>query len=383
MSEKEKLGLYLHIPFCVQKCKYCDFYSAPSDAATRTAYVDALIDHLSFEGKRLGAYTVDTVYFGGGTPNLLDGKDFTRILDTVKGCFRLEADAEITAECNPVAGDAEKLRAMREAGVNRLSIGLQSANENELLLLGRPHGYGEFLDTFRAARAVGFENISVDLMLGIPAQTSESLQSTLEKIVALSPEHISAYGLRIEKHTPFWGMRDKLPLPDEDSEEEMIAHTVAYLGANGYRHYEISNFCKQGFPSRHNLRYWLSAPYLGVGPGAHSYLGGERFDTPANTLAYVAAIREGRFADLYQNITRIAGKEAMDEYVMLRMRLAGGLDVTDFKRRFGCFFYEQYNIDPALIDGGFLERTDAGFAFTERGMRVSNAILSDWLDFGR
>lgn len=382
MSENEKLGLYLHIPFCVQKCRYCDFYSAPSDAAARAAYVDALITHLAFESKRLGAYAVDTVYFGGGTPNLLGGADFSRILDTVRRHFKLEEDAEITAECNPVAGDAEKLRAMRAAGINRLSIGLQSANENELALLGRPHGYAEFLDTFRAARAVGFENISVDLMLGIPLQTRESLEKTLSAVVALSPEHISAYGLRIEKHTPFWGMRDKLPLPDEDSEEEMIAHTVAFLGANGYHHYEISNFARRGFPSRHNLRYWLGAPYLGVGPGAHSYLGGERFETLADTAAYLAAVREGRFAELRQNVTRIEGKEAMDEYVMLRMRLAAGIDFIDFKRRFGCYFYERYRIDPALFDGGFLERTDVGVAFTERGMRVSNAILSDWLDFG-
>lgn len=382
MNKTKKLGLYLHIPFCVRKCRYCDFYSAPADSEARSAYVDALIAHLIFEGKRLGDYSVDTVYFGGGTPNLLTGEDFARVLDTVKAHYHLEADAEITAECNPVAGDAERLFAMRAAGVNRLSIGLQSVHENELQLLGRPHDYAAFLDTFRTARDVGFENISVDLMFGIPAQTEKSFAKTLDAITSLAPEHISVYGLRIEKNTPFWGMREKLPLPDEDAEAYMAEYMVSFLPSRGYRHYEISNFAKEGFASRHNLRYWLGSDYLGFGPGAHSYLGGDRFETPGDTAAYLAAVREERFEDLRQNITRIEGKEKMDEYVMLRMRLAGGVDFTDFAQRFGTSFHRQYRIDPMLFEKGFLQRTDAGVAFTERGMRVSNAILSDWLDFG-
>ncbi len=382
MSETKKLGLYLHIPFCVQKCRYCDFYSAPADKERRRAYVDALINHLSFEGARLRDYRVDTVYLGGGTPNLLEGSDFARILDTVQAHFNLEGDAEITAECNPVAGDREKLSQMRAAGINRLSIGLQSIHENELQLLGRPHGYAEFLDTFSAARDVGFPNISVDLMFGIPAQTESSFAKTLDALTRLAPEHISVYGLRVEKHTPFWGMRDTLPLPDEDAEAYMAEYMVPFLASREYRHYEISNFAKAGFASRHNLRYWLGADYLGFGPGAHSYLAGERFDTPSSTAAYLAAVSEKNFAALRQNVTRIEGKEAMDEYVMLRMRLACGVDFTDFARRFGTSFHQQYHIDPMLFERGLLERTDRGVAFTERGMRVSNAILSDWLDFG-
>lgn len=382
MQERKKLGLYLHIPFCVRKCNYCDFYSAPADSGARSAYVDALIAQLAFEGARLGDYDVDAVYLGGGTPNLLSGEDFARILDTVKAHYRLDANAEITAECNPVAGDAEKLAAMRAAGVNRLSIGLQSIHENELQLLGRPHDYAAFLDTFHTARAVGFRNISADLMFGIPAQTEKSFAETLEALTALAPEHISAYGLRVEKRTPFWGMREKLPFPDEDAEANMAEYMVDFLASRGYRHYEISNFAKEGFASRHNLRYWLGSDYLGFGPGAHSYLGGERFETPPDTAAYLSAVRGGRFADLRQNLTRIGEKEAMDEYVMLRMRLSCGVDFADFKHRFGVSFDQRYPIDPALLAGGFLQRTDGGIAFTERGMRVSNAILSDWLCFG-
>ncbi len=377
-----KLGLYVHVPFCVRKCHYCDFHSAPADKGARTAYVRALCRHLVASAPALHGYTVDTVYLGGGTPTLLDSADFMAILDTVREHYALEADAEITAECNPVTNAAGLMEGLRQAGVNRLSIGLQSANENELRLLGRPHGYGEFLETYKAARTAGFDNISVDLMFGIPDQTAESFARTLDAVLALSPEHISAYGLRIEEGTPFYGMKKRLALPNEDTECEMAETVAGRLRNAGYEHYEISNYARPGRRSRHNMRYWLGADYLGFGPGAHSYLHGARFDTAPDTAAYVAAVERGAFDTLRQNLMPIAGKELQDEYVMLRMRLFDGIDTADFARRFGISFEQAYGAPEPLIEGGFLQRSQERIAFTERGMRVSNAILSDWLDFG-
>ncbi|MBQ8356766.1 MAG: radical SAM family heme chaperone HemW [Clostridia bacterium] len=378
-----RLGLYLHIPFCVRKCRYCDFYSAPTDKGARTAYVRALCRHLAAVAPDLRDYTVDTVYFGGGTPTLLDSGDFQSILDTVRGCLSLERDAEITAECNPVTNAAGLMEGLLCAGVNRLSIGLQSTHEGELKLLGRPHGYGEFLSTYSAARQAGFDNISVDLMFGIPDQTVRSFGQTLDAVTALSPEHISAYGLRIEEGTPFYRMRQELTLPDEDAEAEMAEMVAARLTAAGYAHYEISNYARAGLRSRHNMRYWLGEDYLGFGPGAHSYLRGVRFETAPDTAAYLLAVERGDFESLRQNPVPIAGKEQKDEYVMLRMRLFDGVELADFSHRFGTSFEKEYGDVTPLVQGGFLVKTPHRIAFTEKGMRVSNTILSDWLDFGK
>jgi len=377
-----RLGLYLHIPFCVQKCRYCDFHSAKTDRGARTAYVRALCKHLEALAPSAEDMTVDTVYFGGGTPTLLEADDFKAILDTVRGCFSPERDAEITAECNPVTNADGMMEGLREAGVNRLSIGLQSADEEELRLLGRPHGFAEFLSTYDAARRGGFDNVSVDLMFGIPNQTVESFGATLDTVIDLSPEHVSAYGLRIEEGTPFYSMRKSLVLPDEEAESEMAELAADRLRSAGYEHYEISNYARAGKRSRHNMRYWLGADYLGFGPAAHSYFRGVRFETAPDTAAYIDAVERGDFGALRQNAVRIEGKEQMDEYVMLRMRLFDGIELADFERRFGTSFEVQYGSTEMLQRGGFLIKDGGSLAFTERGMRVSNAVFSDWLDFG-
>ncbi len=376
------LGLYLHIPFCLQKCNYCDFCSAPASAEMRAIYVDALCAHLRAIAPRAQGYTVDTVYLGGGTPTLLSATDFSRILDTVMAHFSLDAHAEITAECNPVTGAEMLFCGMRAVGINRLSIGLQSMHENELKLLGRLHSFADFESTFLAARRAGFENISTDLMFGIPEQTVQSFEKTLETVCALSPEHISAYGLRIEDGTPFGRMRESLPLPDEDAEAEMAELVATLLPARGYERYEISNYAKAGYPSRHNLRYWLGEEYLGFGPAAHSFFGGVRFETPADTAAYMASVQKGDFNALFTVHHKIAGKEARDEYVMLRMRLAEGVKKADFSHRFGTNFEDCYGDLAQLVRGGFLIDDSTRVAFTARGMQVSNTILSGWLDFG-
>ncbi len=377
-----KLGLYLHIPFCVQKCNYCDFCSAPASVATRARYVEALCRQLVHASPMAQAYAVDTVYFGGGTPTLLCGEELGRIMDTVRRHFSLESDAEITAECNPVTNAEGLFEGLLEAGVNRVSIGLQSVHEKELEALGRLHSFADFTATYRAARRAGVQNISADVMFGIPLQTVTSFERTLEALCDLSPEHISAYGLRIEECTPFGARRDTLPLPDEDAEAQMAELAASKLPQSGYVRYEISNYAKAGRESRHNLRYWLGEEYLGFGPAAHSFFKGERFETPPDTDGYLTAVQNGNFSALRASPHSIAGKEAREEYVMLRMRLTSGVEKADFLHRFGISFENAYGDLTRLIRGGFLTDDGTHVAFTARGMQVSNAILSKWLEFG-
>ena len=244
------------------------------------------------------------------------------------------------------------------------------------------HSFADFEGTFRAARRAGFDNISADLMFGIPHQTVESFRQTLQTLCALAPEHISAYGLRVEDGTAFGRMRDTLPLPNEDEEAEMAELVESFLPTHGYKRYEISNYARDGYHSRHNLRYWLGEEYLGFGPAAHSFFGGVRFETPADTRAYLDAVEKGDFEALFTSHHTVEGAEARDEYVMLRMRLAEGIDKADFKQRFGCSFEECYGDLTPLVKGGLLANHDTRVAFTARGMQLSNAILSEWLDFG-
>ncbi len=373
------LGLYLHIPFCRSKCLYCDFCSFPRpDGETVDAYVKALCRDLVRRAEDCRAYTVDTVYLGGGTPTLLGADPLCRIMETVFSSYRLSETAEITAECNPKTGGREQFSAMRRAGFNRLSIGLQSAHATELRALGRIHSFDDFKETFLAAREAGFSNISADVMMGIPHQSLSSYFETLDLLMALSPEHISAYGLTVEEGTPFGRMGDRLILPDEETEAAQYFGGIERLAASGYRQYEISNFARSGYESRHNLKYWNCEEYLGFGPAAHSDFSGVRFGNSRDMNAYLAG----------KDITEISQApnrdERIAEYVMLRMRLAQGVRFADFESRFGVTFDEsfgtslRYANDPRLVC-----RDGERIAFTPTGMRVSNAILSEWLDFGK
>lgn len=377
-----KLGLYLHIPFCRGKCHYCDFCSAPAGVEERHAYVEALCRHLAFLAPEAHDYTVDTVYLGGGTPTLLHTDEIAHILATVRAHYALEQEAEITTECNPVTDADGLFEGLLAAGVNRVSIGLQSIHGTELKALGRLHDFADFQSTYAHARHAGVKNISADLMFGIPHQTVSSFRQTLEALCDLSPEHISAYGLRIEEGTPFWQMRDTLPLPTEDEEAEMAELVATHLPTHGYARYEISNYARPGRESRHNLRYWLGAEYLGLGPAAHSYFKGERFEIAPDTAAYVATAERGDFASLFAERYTPDAHEQREEYVMLHMRLAAGVDKQDFLRRFGIDFTSAYGDLSTLVQGGFLQEDAQRVAFTARGMQMSNAILSDWLDFG-
>ena len=376
------LGLYLHIPFCARKCNYCDFCSAKESADTRRSYVSALVSHLAAMAPRARDRVIDTVYFGGGTPTMLSPADFSRIMDTVRACFTLSPHAEITTECNPVTYTDGLFEGLLAAGINRVSIGLQSTNAKELSLLGRLHTADDFYHTLAAARRAGVANISADVMFGIPAQTPRSFAETLAVLCDLSPEHISAYGLRIEEGTPFHTMRDTLPFPDEDAEAEMAELVSTYLPSRGYDRYEISNYARNGMESRHNLRYWQGEEYLGFGPAAHSFFEGVRYETPADTAAYIAAVTRGDTDSLVSDPHVLTAHEAREEYTMLRLRLSRGIDKLDFSHRFGISFGDAYGDLTPLVKGGFLTDDGNRIAFTARGMQVSNAILSDLLDFG-
>lgn len=372
------LGLYLHIPFCRSKCLYCDFCSFPrQDEEKMAEYVSALFRDLKRYAPLCREYVVDTVFFGGGTPTTLPAYLLKALMDEIYQNYNVSPNAEITAECNPVTGERELFSRMRAAGINRLSIGLQSAHENELKALGRLHTFETFAACFADARAAGFDNISVDVMSGIPHQTPESRKETLQKVLSLGPEHISSYDLIIEAGTPFARKRATLPLPDEDAARRMYLEGIEFLAQNGYAQYEISNFAKPGFESRHNLKYWNCDEYLGFGVAAHSDFGGERFGNSRDIEAYIKG----------EDITEERGTpdkdERASEYVMLRFRLCEGLELSAFENRFGTSFEDAYGKKLApFVRTGLVCKEGNRYFFSREGMLVSNTILSEILDFG-
>ncbi len=375
----KRLGLYIHIPFCRSKCFYCDFCSLPRSTDERIeAYVRALLRDLAQKSADCRAYTVDTVYLGGGTPTLLPAEALGRILDMIASRYSLSADTEITAECNPATADADAFSLMRRAGFNRLSVGVQSVHECELRALGRIHSFRDVCDTWENAVRAGFSNLSADVMFGIPEQTEDSYLATLERVCALSPKHLSAYGLTVEEGTPF-GERERegrLVLPDEEETRRMYFSGAEYLASVGFEQYEISNFAKTGYESRHNLKYWNSEEYLGFGPAAHSDFFGARTGNSEDIDAYI----EGR--DIFEVCERPSQTERMNEYVMLRLRLRDGISAAAFGERFGEDLEETFgNALGRYVSDGFVRRTEDGYAFTPQGWYVSNAILSEILDF--
>ncbi len=372
---KETLGIYIHIPFCLRKCLYCDFCSFPQRTDIYEAYTDALTANIKQFAPLCVDRRVSTLYFGGGTPTLLPIGCFERLMSELFSCFDIDEGAEITAECNPATASAEYLKRLRRSGVNRLSLGLQSIHEKELSALGRAHSCSELIDTYHLAREAGFGNISIDLMYGIPEQTPESFRQSLMAVCRLSPEHISAYGLKIEEGTPFYKMKDSLSLPDEDGELEMYLLMSEMLEGYGYRKYEISNFAKVGFESRHNLRYWEGKEYLGLGVAAHSYFLGERFGNSRDIDAFL----RGECIECERST--IGEDEGLCEYIMLSLRLSRGIELSEFEKKTKKSFFEFYGRAQEMIAMGYMRVEDGRIAFTDKGFFVSNAILADMLDF--
>lgn len=370
----KKTGIYIHVPFCRSKCYYCDFCSRTcADDDVRSLYVKRLCAEIESIAERIGSNRpiADTVYFGGGTPTLLSPSQLDEVIKTVDRCFGIEYGAEITAETNPKTADREKLCELRAIDINRLSIGMQSVHDNELRALGRIHTYSDFVKTFSDARNAGFDNISADLMYGIPEQDIKSFQKSIETLAALSPEHISSYSLTIEEGTPFYNRREALVLPDEDTVSQMYLLMSDKLSSLGYKKYEISNFAHNGMESRHNLKYWKREDYLGFGPAAHSFYGDVRYSNSRDIEAYL------RGESIVESRDVIEKDEAMDEYVMLGMRLSCGIDIEKFNSTFKTDFNQKYGSVFSRFAPEYVEINEKVCRFTDKGMLVSNYILSE------
>ena len=369
---ERQLGLYLHIPFCKAKCAYCDFYSLPHREEKMDAYVEALIHHLEEVAPQAEQHTVDTVYFGGGTPSYLGEKRLTRLLQTVKKRYHLAKDAEITLEANTdSAGDFKMLRHLRKAGFNRISLGVQTDDDTLLREIGRVHTWEQVESAVAAIRKAKFQNLSLDLIYGLPHQTLENWQKTLVQVVSLSPEHLSCYGLKVEEGTPLYERRETAELPDDEQQADMYLYTVDYLAQMGYGQYEISNFAREGFASRHNLKYWTLGEYAGFGPGAYSDFGNVRYGYVRDLDRYIA----GEL--ILSESQTIPPLDRDMEYIMLSLRTAAGIDRRYFENRFRERFapleekfvlYEQH--DLAL-------RTENGWRLTPKGFLVSNQIIGE------
>lgn len=376
------IALYVHIPFCLRKCAYCDFASYPGMLAHAQAYLEALSLELNAQAGRFEACRVKTVFIGGGTPTLLSGKQVRRLLDGVRACFPVAADAEITMEGNPGTVTAENLTAYRDAGVNRLSLGMQAVQDGLLATLGRIHRLRDVEEAVRLARAAGFENLNVDLIYGLPGQTLGDWRETLETALLLSPQHLSCYALIVEEGTRLALdlQEGRLsPLPDEEAERAMYAAAIDAAKAAGLLQYELSNFARPGFECRHNLAYWACEPYLGIGCAAHSYMQERRFGNTEHVGAYIAALRAGKSPQT--TCEALTQQERIFERAMLGLRLTRGMDETRFTRDFGvspdAVWGEKLK---RLIDGGLLARQGNFLRLTRRGMDVQNAVLVELME---
>lgn len=376
----KSLGIYIHIPFCVKKCAYCDFYSLCHTSEAEESYIDALCNHITVEAPLYSDYTVDTVFLGGGTPSVLSPRSIDKLFVTLENSFKFTQGAEFTAEANPGTLTKEKLLAFKNHGVNRLSIGLQSSDFCELSRLARIHTLEDFESSMALARECGFENISVDIMYGLPEQKLSNLEKTIDYVCAFSPTHISAYCLKIEENTPFGKMQEMLSLPDEDEEYEMYMRLCHLLAERGYLQYEISNFSKEGYRSRHNLKYWQGEEYLSFGPSSHSFVGGVRYSYPRDISAYIEGTKKGiPYRQTEKETEPLIKMEQMDEYVMLRLRLSDGIDLKDFKATFCTELFSEYSNLKKFIKSGHVVEENGKVHFTPQGFFVSNYILTEIL----
>lgn len=382
-------SLYLHIPFCKHRCAYCDFNTYAGQDDSIPAYVDALIREIKYVGGQAGMIEAHTVFFGGGTPSLLSGMHFASIMHALRANFALTKDVEATIEANPGTVLPEKLKAIRAAGINRISFGVQSANTEELHMLEREHSFFDVIEAVSNARKAGFDNLNLDLIYGLPEQSLQTWKNSLERIVDLNPEHISAYALTLEHGTPFgrWSAKGLLPLPDPDLAAEMYEYAEGFLAKNGYMQYEISNWAKPGRECRHNLQYWKSFPYLAFGAGAHGYANGYRYSNALRIKTYIDRL-EKNAADLgfplspaTVNQHRQSPVDDMSEYMMTNLRLTQtGVSESDFNLRFGNSLEDVYpkEIDE-LVSAGLLEKKTSGstevLRLTQRGRLLGNQVF--------
>ncbi len=415
------MELYIHIPFCIRKCAYCDFLSGPADEQTQTYYMMALLREVELAGQRHrqnGNQIIDTIFIGGGTPSAVDASWIVRLMRQVCASFTVAEDAEITMEANPGTLTAKKLAQYRQAGINRLSIGLQSTDDGELQRLGRIHTYEEFLENYRLAREAGFANINIDLMSALPGQAVESYERTLRRVIALEPEHISAYSLIIEEGTPFgdrYGQEEEAQkdnssgdtdreggglwqLPTEEEDRQMYHLTKSVLAEAGYERYEISNYARPGYECSHNVGYWTRVEYLGLGLGAASYYDGKRFANTREMKEYLQILSckfedpEEYMEQLRRDVQSLSMQEAMEEFMFLGLRLTEGVSEASFQRQFGTGMKTVYGpvLEKMERQGLLIQKTvelladaagrsDVIWHLTELGLDVSNYVLAEFL----
>ena len=378
-TNKIPLGIYVHVPFCRSKCQYCDFYSLTTkDDNLLDGYLDAVCDHIKEAGPLAPNYKVDSIYFGGGTPSFFGADGLAIILTAIRRHFDVTQDAEITFEANPDSVSDKLLHRLRAEGFNRVSLGIQCDNDEILKKIGRPHTYAQAVSAFQRIRKAGFRNISVDLIYGLPGQTLQGWQDTLDHVLQLNPEHISCYGLKLEEGTPLYEYRDYAALPDDDLQADMYLAAVETLRGRGFKQYEISNFCRKNLQSRHNLKYWTGGEYLGFGPSASSDFAGKRFTLLRDLHAYILGIREG--GEVMEDVQEIPLRERAGEYLMLRLRTSLGISREEYERMFLLPFdplekvlRKHENYYHTAQDG------DGRWFLTAKGFLTSNDIISDLL----
>lgn len=406
---QDKLEIYIHIPFCVKKCDYCDFLSMCADESMKREYVRALVREIELSKEKMKDYLIDTVFIGGGTPSILDGKVIEKIMKTLRENSTISEDAEVTIECNPGTVTKEKLESYKKAGINRISFGLQSANDEELKNIGRIHSYEQFEESFRLARMAGFDNINIDIMSALPGQSLESYGQTLDKVLVLEPEHISAYSLIVEEGTP---LNDRVNealeeginiLPDEDTEREMYYLTDKKLRDAGFHRYEISNYAKENYECRHNIGYWKRVPYLGFGLGAASLYQETRYSNTDDINRYRGLLDEsGRTPDFYDDtdflqeniyedspeilvllegeIQTLTEKDRMEEFMFLGLRMMEGVSVKEFQENFHKTYDNVYGaVTEKMTAQGLVETVGKNVCLTKRGVDISNYVMSEFL----
>ncbi len=372
----EKLGIYIHIPFCRAKCDYCDFYSLPDREEAMDEYVKALTAHMKETAPLAKGWQVDTVYIGGGTPSVLGAKRLSTLVSEVRRRFDVTRDAEITCEANPESADLKLLRTIRRAGVNRLSLGMQSACDGELHSVHRLHDFAQVGQAVSDARKAKLKNLSLDLIYGLPGQTMESWKGSVEAAIRLEPEHLSCYGLKVEPGTPLDARvtRGEI-LPDDDLQADMYLWMVERLAQAGYPQYEISNFARAGFQSRHNLKYWMGRPYIGFGPGAHSDFGGRRYSFVRDLDRYMSGILEG--GSVIDDSELIPHRERGGEYLMLRLRTTRGIEEWEYRREFSMNFDPLEQKLEEYEHQGWAVKEGRRWRLTPKGFLVSNQLIGD------
>lgn len=387
----KELELYIHIPFCVRKCRYCDFLSFDNHGEMETPYVEALLKQLDFYGNLYSDRLISSIYIGGGTPSSISPESITKICEKIYDKFVVDIDAEVTMEVNPGTITEAKAKAYKLAGINRLSVGLQSANDDELIILGRIHTWDDFLRSYEKILKAGFTNTNIDIMTALPFQTEEKLQNTLKKVLMFRPNHISAYSLILEEGTPLFDEhwqdlakrrhgRPTIALPDEETEYALGELTQETLEKAGYVKYEISNYAKPGFECKHNIGYWKRTEYIGVGLGAASLVNSTRFNVTRDMIEYINKIEKEDFNGLLTDVQVLSKKDQMSEFMFLGLRMLEGVSVFDFQQEFGTTIEKTFAYEINKLKNQGLMENDKGFyKLTKKGLDVANIAMSEFV----